>query len=91
MTDTAAKLPAIDGPITHTHIGGQAVLDGIMMRGKYNWAVAVRTPEGEIHAEEHDLASGAAHRAWMRWPIVRGCVALERGPLVYCFEGIDQP
>ena len=76
MTDTAAKLPAIDGPITHTHIGGQAVLDGIMMRGKYNWAVAVRTPDGSIHAEEHDLASGAAKRSWMRWPIVRGCVAL---------------
>jgi len=76
VTDTAAQLPAIDGPVTHTHIGGQAVLDGIMMRGKYNWAVAVRTPDGAIHAEEHDLVSGAAHRAWMRWPIVRGCVAL---------------
>ena len=76
MTDAAAKLPAIDGPITHTHIGGQAVLDGIMMRGKYNWAVAVRTPDGAIHSEEHDLASGAVKHGWMRWPIVRGCVAL---------------
>ncbi len=76
MTDTTANLPAIDGPITHTHIGGQAVLEGIMMRGRYNWAVAVRTPEGEIHAEEHDLASGAEKAAWMHWPIVRGCVAM---------------
>jgi len=47
-----------------------------MMRGKFNWAVAVRRPDGEIHSEEHDLVSGAAKHAWMRWPIVRGCVAL---------------
>jgi uncharacterized protein YqhQ len=68
--------PAIDGPVHHTHIGGQAVLEGIMMRGRYNWAVAVRRPDGEIHSEEHDLASGAEKAAWMRWPIVRGCVAM---------------
>jgi len=76
VTDTAAKLPPIDGPVTHTHIGGQAVIEGIMMRGRYNWAVAVRTPSGEIHSESHDLASGADKAAWMRWPIVRGCVAM---------------
>ena len=79
MTDIEAKMPAtqrIDGPIRHTHIGGQAVIEGIMMRGRYNWAVAVRTPSGEIHSEEHDLASGKDKAAWMRWPIVRGCVAM---------------
>jgi uncharacterized protein YqhQ len=76
VTDASAKLPAIDGPITHTHIGGQAVLEGIMMRGRYNWAVAVRTPDGSIHFEEHDLESGKAKKEWMRWPIVRGCVAM---------------
>lgn len=76
MTDAAAGLPAIDGPIKHTHIGGQAVIEGIMMRGRYNWAVAVRTPNGEIHSEAHDLASGKEKAAWMRWPIVRGCVAM---------------
>jgi uncharacterized protein YqhQ len=76
VTDSAAQLPALDGPVTHTHIGGQAVLEGIMMRGRYNWAVAVRTADGTIHSEEHDLASGASKREWMRWPIVRGCVAL---------------
>jgi len=76
VTDAASQMPAIDGPITHTHIGGQAVLEGIMMRGKYNWAVAVRTPDGEIHSEEHDLVSGTRGAAWMRWYIVRGCVAM---------------
>ena len=29
-------------------IGGQAVLEGVMMRGPRNWAVAVRKPDGEI-------------------------------------------
>jgi uncharacterized protein YqhQ len=76
VTDIAAKLPPEDGPITHTHIGGQAVLEGIMMRGKYNWAVAVRTPGGEIHTEAHDLPAGTHRKGWMRWPIVRGCVAM---------------
>lgn len=76
MTEAASKPLDIDGAVRHTHIGGQAVLEGIMMRGRYNWAVAVRTPDGAIHAEEHDLASGAAKSDWMRWPIVRGCVAM---------------
>jgi uncharacterized protein YqhQ len=76
MSDSALNAAPDNGHVTHTHIGGQAVLEGIMMRGKYNWAVAVRTPDGEIHVEEHDLVSGSAKHAWMRWPIVRGCVAL---------------
>lgn len=62
--------------IAHTHIGGQAVLEGIMMRGKYNWAVAVRTPDGTIHVEEHDLRSAASRHRWMKAPVVRGVVAL---------------
>ncbi len=74
MSDTAVK--HLEAPITHTHIGGQAVLEGIMMRGKYNWAVAVRTPDGSIHSETHDLHSAAKKHGWMRKPIVRGVVAL---------------
>lgn len=66
----------LDGPVSHTHIGGQAVLEGVMMRGKYNWAVAVRTPDGAIHFEEHDLTSAAKKHEWMRKPIIRGVVAL---------------
>lgn len=58
--------------ISHTHIGGQAVIEGIMMRGRYNWAIAVRSADGGIHLEEHDLHSAAAHRKWLRWPLVRG-------------------
>lgn len=46
-----------------------------MMRGRYNWAVAVREPDGAIYTEEHDLASGRKKNAWMYWPIIRGCTA----------------
>lgn len=58
--------------VTPTHIGGQAVLEGIMMRGAYNWAVAVREPSGAIYTEEHDLVSAASKHRWLKWPIVRG-------------------
>ncbi|MCL2818851.1 MAG: DUF1385 domain-containing protein, partial [Actinomycetia bacterium] len=61
---------------TCTHIGGQAVIEGVMMRGKKNWAVAVRDPQGRIQTEQHDLASAADKNAWMKWPLVRGCVAM---------------
>lgn len=59
-----------------THVGGQALLEGIMMRGKYNWSVAVREPDGGIYVEEHDLTSGRDKNGWMHWPLVRGCRAL---------------
>ncbi|MCL2340016.1 MAG: hypothetical protein FWC59_03890, partial [Actinomycetia bacterium] len=41
------------GVLCQTHIGGQALLEGIMMRGRYNWAVAVRQSDGTIYTEEH--------------------------------------
>jgi len=59
-------------PIKHTHIGGQAVLEGIMMRGKYNWAIAVREPSGSIYAEEHDLVASPGKHQWLTWPVIRG-------------------
>ncbi len=58
-----------------THVGGQALLEGIMMRGKYNWSVAVREPDGGIYTEEHDLAYGVDKSGWLYWPFVRGCRA----------------
>ena len=58
-----------------THVGGQALIEGIMMRGKYNWSVAVREPEGTIYTEEHDLAFGKDKSGWLYWPFIRGCRA----------------
>lgn len=64
-----------DGAIK-THVGGQALIEGVMMRGKYNWAVAVREPDGAVYVEEHDLTSGKDKNGWMYWPLVRGCRVL---------------
>ena len=61
---------------TPVSIGGQAVLEGVMMRGKKVWAVAARDEQGEIHVEEHSLKSAAEHNKWMQWPIIRGVVGL---------------
>lgn len=62
--------------VTPTSIGGQAVIEGVMMRGKYSWAVSARDEAGEIHSQEFDLASGTEKNSWMRKPIIRGVVAL---------------
>ncbi len=58
-----------------THVGGQALLEGIMMRGKYNWSVVVREPDGNVYTEEHDLAYGKDKSGWLYWPFIRGCRA----------------
>src|SRR5881398_4185753 len=59
-----------------TTVGGQAVLEGVMMRGASNWAVAVRKPDGEIAQVNQPIASPQArHRIW-RLPVIRGVVAL---------------
>jgi uncharacterized protein YqhQ len=59
-----------------TNVGGQAVLEGVMMRGPSNWAVAVRKPDGDI-AEVHQPIKSpmARHRIW-RLPVIRGIIAL---------------
>ncbi len=59
-----------------THIGGAAMLEGVMMRGRYSWAVAVREPEGGIYVEEHDVPGYGKKQPWRTWPLVRGCVAM---------------
>ncbi len=57
-------------------LGGQAVLEGVMMRGISTWAVAVRNPAGEIELESEGLVPWARrHRLW-RVPVIRGVVAL---------------
>lgn len=57
-------------------IGGQAVLEGVMMRGVSTWAVAVRNPEGQIEIEIDTVKPWAQrHRLW-RLPVIRGVVAL---------------
>ena len=71
-----------------THIGGQALIEGVMMRGKLNWAVAVREPDGKMHSEEHPLSKKGTRPKWFSWPLVRGCVALVDS-LVLGFKALE--
>jgi uncharacterized protein YqhQ len=57
-------------------VGGQAVLEGVMMRGVSTWAVAVRTPEGQIEVESEALSPWAKRNRIWRVPILRGVGAL---------------
>jgi uncharacterized protein YqhQ len=78
---TQARLTAArDAPL-----GGQAVLEGVMMRGISTWAVAVRKPAlepdalGEIAISRFTIASGSTRSGWRRLyrlPVIRGVVAL---------------
>jgi uncharacterized protein YqhQ len=56
------------------YVGGQAVVEGVMMRGERTWAVAVRTPEGDIEIETHEAPVWA--EKWSKVPIVRGIMSL---------------
>ncbi|MFP5363740.1 MAG: DUF1385 domain-containing protein [Thermoleophilia bacterium] len=84
----APLVAARDAPV-----GGQAVLEGVMMRGVSTWAVAVRMPSpeqvaggrrmagdeaalGDIRVQSFPLVSVLKRHRWLRWPIVRGVVAL---------------
>jgi uncharacterized protein YqhQ len=59
-----------------TTVGGQAVLEGVMMRGPSNWAVAVRKPDGEIaHVNQPIESPMVRHPVW-RLPVIRGVIAL---------------
>ena len=63
-------------------VGGQAVLEGVMMRGVSTWAVAVRKPSaeddelGDIGVQTFPIESWNRRRRIYRWPVIRGVVAL---------------
>jgi uncharacterized protein YqhQ len=57
-------------------VGGQAVLEGVMMRTPSSWSVAVRRADGEVATMSAPVQSVAARRRWLRLPVVRGIVAL---------------
>src|SRR5918999_4655105 len=57
-------------------IGGQAVLEGVMMRGPASWSVACRRPDETIAVEAHPLPNYAERHPWLKWPLARGCMVL---------------
>jgi uncharacterized protein YqhQ len=56
--------------------GGQAVVEGVMMRGADHWAVAVREPSGSIHVESHEIDSVAKRHPVFKKPFLRGIIVL---------------
>lgn len=57
-------------------VGGQAVIEGVMMRGVKHWAVAVRKEDGTIESEVHEFESAVKRNRFYKLPVVRGVVAL---------------
>jgi uncharacterized protein YqhQ len=94
-----ARIPriALMGPTAA--VGGQAVMDGVMMRGPHSWAVAVRRHDGSIAVQHRELISFAARHRWARIPVVRGVVALVEALVIgmralfvsseYAIEGVE--
>lgn len=60
----------------NTTVGGQAVIEGVMMRGLKGIATAVRSPEGEIVVNHDDTKPLSMKYKVLRWPLIRGAVAL---------------
>jgi uncharacterized protein YqhQ len=68
-------LPALESG-EETLVGGQAVLEGVMMRSPHAWGIAVRKPSGEIAAHSEPLERLSEKHKWMGWPLVRGVMTL---------------
>ncbi len=68
-------LPALESG-EETLVGGQAVLEGVMMRSPHAWAIACRKPSGEVVTMSEPLERPSEKHKWMAWPILRGVMTL---------------
>jgi uncharacterized protein YqhQ len=68
-------LPALESG-EETLVGGQAVLEGVMMRSPHAWSIACRRPSGEVVTMTEPLERPSEKHKWMAWPIVRGVMTL---------------
>ncbi len=68
-------LPALESG-EETLVGGQAVLEGVMMRSPHAWGICVRRPDGTLATHAEPLDRPSEHHKWMAWPIIRGCMTL---------------
>jgi uncharacterized protein YqhQ len=57
-------------------VGGQAVMEGVMMRSPHAWGIAVRKSSGEIVTHSEPLERPSEKHKWMGWPVVRGVMTL---------------
>ena len=72
---TVQLLPALEGG-EETLVGGQAVLEGVMMRSPHAFAIACRKPSGEISIHSEPLERLSERHKWMGWPGIRGVITL---------------
>jgi uncharacterized protein YqhQ len=68
-------LPALEGG-EETLVGGQAVLEGVMMRSPHAWAIACRKPSGEVSTHSEPLERLSEKHKWMGYPVLRGVATL---------------
>ncbi len=68
-------LPALESG-EETLVGGQAVLEGVMMRSPHAWGIAVRKPSGEVATHSEPLERPSEKHKWMGWPVIRGVMTL---------------
>ncbi|HWR36454.1 MAG TPA: DUF1385 domain-containing protein [Clostridia bacterium] len=68
-------LPALESA-EETLVGGQAVLEGVMMRSPHAWGIAVRKPSGEMATHSEPLEKASDKSPWKGWPFVRGVMTL---------------
>jgi uncharacterized protein YqhQ len=69
-------LPALESGEETTLVGGQAVMEGVMMRSPHAWGIAIRKPDGNMVVHSEGLDRLSEKHKWMGWPIVRGVATL---------------
>ncbi|SRR6266849_94979 len=72
---TLQLLPALESG-EETLVGGQAVMEGVMMRTPHAWGIAVRNPSEQIVVHREPLERPSEKRKWLAWPLVRGIATL---------------
>ena len=68
-------LPALESG-EETLVGGQAVIEGVMMRSPHAWGIAIRKPSGEITTHRETLQRPSEKHKWLGWPFIRGLATL---------------
>jgi uncharacterized protein YqhQ len=69
-------LPALESGEETTLVGGQAVLEGVMMRSPHAWGICIRKPDGTLATHSEPLEKLSEKHKWMAWPFVRGIMTL---------------
>jgi len=68
-------LPALEGG-EETLVGGQAVMEGVMMRSPHAWGIAIRKASGEVTTHCEPLQRPSEKHKWLGWPFIRGLATL---------------